>query len=545
MAKFPTESLPILEERYLLKDKDGKVVETPDGLLDRVALHVASAEKNKDLRDAWHNEFLEIMDNLEFLPNSPTLMNAGKPKGQLSACFVLPVEDDMSAIFEAVKNVAVIHKTGGGTGLCFNKIRPKGSIVNSTRGIASGVVSFMSVFNQATEVVKQGGVRRGANMGILVCNHPEIFNFIKCKENLKEFQNFNISVSATDSFLKAAIEDTKFPLVNPLTKEREYINAKDLLDQIIHQAWLTGDPGLVFISTINNKNTIPRAGKIECTNPCGEQPLLPYESCNLGSINLEKFVLSNGKINWSRLEKVVDISVRFLDNVIEVNSYPRAKIAHKTLYTRKIGLGVMGWADMLLKLKIKYNSKEATELAKKVMSYIQTRAIAQSKEIGKEKGNAPVYYKTKNGKAKRNATLTTIAPTGTLSMLAGCSSGIEPVFDKKFTKTVMDNIKINLSTKYDKYENESYFVTSRNISYKWHIKIQAVFQEYVDNAVSKTINLSKKATEEDVREAYLMAWETKCKGITVFRDGCRGDAPLQSTEDLVLSECENGRCSIF
>jgi len=903
----------ILEQRYLSRDRDGSLIETPDQMLERVVDCVAAVEKKKD-RSFWRSSFLEIMDSLEFLPNSPTLMNAGKPLGQLSACFLLPIDDNLSNIFEMVKQTALIHKTGGGTGLLFSRLRPTNSKVFSTSGVASGPTSFMKVFNVATEVVKQGGVRRGANMGVLNVNHPDIFEFVKCKENIAEYQNFNISVSITDNFLKAVQQGNSFPLRNPYTKEKTYINALELFEVICEQAWMNGEPGLIFIDTINLKNPVPWLGKIEGTNPCitgdtliavadgrgavtikeltedgkdvpvychgdkgkitirmmrnprytgreriikinldngefvrttldhvfiladgtrkkardlfsgdsvsimtkrkskfetifnhsnshsqeyywinssnypsyildhrlianfyspkfgfkkvvhhvdgnglnnkqnnlevmlksdhdklhslnmmgennpmvrfpekncwnnsqwqekmrnrnhigrkrklstrnkigiktkerfdspsfrayhgertrigieenrnkfnlsllnkaearlmdcqektdlecflrgnsvfvkkfcencgeemisswsarersycsvlcwnnvlnskeyrqklksysnhkiisfemedyqdvyngtvdefhnyyighfkerveqdeafvyintmqcGEQPLLPYESCNLGSIDVSKFV-AHKKIDWDRLNHVVEIAVRFLDDVIDANKYPNVRIQRRTLLTRKIGLGIMGWADLLISLGIRYDSEKAIKLAKRLMMNIRETAHITSRDIGKEKGYCFKQLK------RRNTTLTTIAPTGTLSILANCSSGIEPLFGKKYTKTVLNGVKLDLSEKYRDIDDDL-IVTSHEIPVEKHIEMQAAFQMYTDNSVSKTVNLLNSAKVDDVRKAFLLAHSLGCKGITVYRDGSRA-APIEITTEGQLSECENNRC---
>ena len=913
MANFSDDAIKILNARYLRKDKTGKVIETPNEMLSRVASHIAKAEGKKEKH--WCDEFMSIMDTLEFLPNSPTLMNAGRELGQLSACFVLPVADDLANIFEMVKQVALIHKTGGGTGIILSHLRPSNSMVQSTSGVASGPTSFMRVFDTATDVVKQGGTRRGANMGILAINHPDIYEFIKCKEDITKFQNFNISVSITDNFLRAVKDGNTFPLRNPYTKEIRQIKAQELFDLICHEAWLTGEPGLVFIDTINKKNPIPELGFIEGTNPCvtgdtliavadgrgavsieqlvkekidvpiyckdgdktkirmlrhprltgtkqkiykvtfdsgdfvrvtgnhkfilsdgdikqtidlrpedsinvlvkkkatfnemldntfsssqdymwikngnekswklehrlianfnkllsndyhsivhhkdfnglnnlienlevmtkkehdlfhlskmmgnnnpvirfpeknpfndlkiqekirqehhigkkrsiitkkriglstsnrfkdlsfvekhsasvsagmkkhwnnfevaiskraaeklvecqsltdlycflegnrvmvtkkcegcgiefsvswsdreisyhnhacwcsvlakqrkgvpkklfvynnhkiisviedgyedvyngtvdefhnlyiggfihdkeqifintcqcGEQPLLPYESCNLGSINVSKLV-NNKKFDWDRLDETVSIAVRFLDDIIDINNYPNIRIARKTKLIRRIGLGVMGWADMLIALGIRYDSDKAIKLAERLMMNIRETAHMVSRDLGKEKG-----YCFKRLK-RRNTSLTTIAPTGTLSILADCSSGIEPIFGRHFTKTVLGDVKLNLGKKYEKIDN-NLLVTAHDVSIERHIEMQAAFQRYVDNAVSKTINLSNAATEDDVKKAFLLAHELECKGVTVYRDGSRA-APVEITTEGELSECENGRCPI-
>lgn len=531
MANFSPDAKIILESRYLKKDKDLKVIETPDQMLQRVAHYIAQAETESE-RDTWETKFLEIMDSLEFLPNSPTLMNSDRELGQLSACFLLKVEDNLANIFETVKQVALIHKTGGGTGIILSYLRPMNSTVLSTSGVASGPVSFMRVFDVATDVVKQGGVRRGANLGLLAINHPNIREFITCKEDISKFQNFNLSVSITDNFLKAVEQGNSFPLRNPETKDKTYINARELFDLICHEAWLTGEPGIIFIDTINEKNPLPQLGRIEGVNPCGEQPLLAYESCNLGSIDVSKLV-TNKKVNWDRLDEIVSIAVRFLDDVIEVNKYPNIKIARKTRLTRKVGLGIMGWADMLILLGIRYDSNEAIKLAKRLMMNIREIAHITSRDLGKEKGmNFPKLK-------RRNATLTTLAPTGSLSLLADCSSGIEPIFGRQFTKTILGNVKLDLGKKYEKVDNDL-LVTAYEITVEKHIEMQSSFQQYTDNAVSKTINFSKNATEEDVKKAFLLAHSLGCKGITCYREGSR-DAPIEITTEG-FSECDSGRC---
>ena len=534
MANWSENAKTILESRYLKKDRNGGLLEDPDGMLERVAKHVSLAEKKKD-QETWYSKFVEIMDSLEFLPNSPTLMNAGKDLGQLSACFFLPIEDSLSNIFEQVKQTALIHKSGGGTGLLFSRIRPANSTVLSTSGVASGPVSFMKVFDVATEVIKQGGVRRGANMGTLHCSHPDIYDFIKCKQDVNNFQNFNISVSITDDFMGAAKNNKEFFLKDPFTKEKIQIDASELFDLICYQSWDNGEPGLIFIDTINDKNPTPWLGNLEGTNPCGELPMFPYESCNLGSIDVSKF--ANGKrFDWDRLEEVVRIAVRFLDDVIEVNKFPNIKIERKTKLTRKIGLGIMGWADLLISLGHRYDSKEALKLASRLMMNIREISHIVSREIGKEKGYCFKQLK------RRNSTLTTIAPTGTLSILADCSSGIEPIFGKNYTKTVLNGTALDLGGKYLDVE-DNLLVAAHDISVEKHIEMQSAFQQYVDNAVSKTINLKKDATVEDVKKAFILAHDLGCKGITVFRDGSR-KGPLEITTEGELSECENGRCLI-
>jgi ribonucleoside-diphosphate reductase alpha chain len=540
MATFSPGSISILEARYLLKDRSGNVIETPNEMITRVSKYVAMAEDEKK-RNYWQEKFISIMDTLEFLPNSPTLMNAGKELGQLSACFLIEVEDDLSAILESVKRSALIHKTGGGTGIVFSKIRPRNSIVGSTFGVASGPVSFMRIFDTATAVIKQGGVRRGANLGALRVNHPDIEEFVMCKRDLTSFENFNISVVATDKFMSAVESDSKYQLH---FKGQGYkkIEAKELYRTICESAWISGDPGLIFIDTANRANPTPWFGHFEGTNPCGEQPLLPYESCNLGSIDISKFCSSTGKIDYNRLKEVVEISVRFLDDVISVNKLPNAKIANKTLLTRKIGLGVMGYADLLLKMDTRYNSDEALVIAEDVMRFIQDISHATSEKLGKERGYVDSRLK------RRNSTLTTIAPTGTLSVLAGCSSGIEPIFSKDLSKIVLNGERIDITSKLN---NSPALVTAHEVEPEWHIKTQAAFQKYTDNAVSKTVNLSQNATVEDIEKIFMLSWKLGCKGITIFRDGSKNGVLVSASPEGTLGpngeikECQNGdRCII-
>jgi len=805
VTKWGNNAKLILAARYLKKDEQGNVIETEDEMLERVASHIASVEKDED-KVFWHDKFMSIMDTLEFLPNSPTLMNSGKPLGQLSACFVIPVEDNIEAIFNAVKCGGVIQKSGGGVGYSFSHIRPAGSIVGSTLGVASGPVSFMKIFNAVTETIKQGGARRGANLGTLSVSHPDIYEFVKCKEDITQFQNFNISVSVTDAFLDAVSTKSKFFLRNPHTKEKTPVDACELFDLICYQAWLTGEPGVIFIDTINKKNPIPWAGTIESTNPClvgdtkvetvygqksikslvgrdvpvycydgkkisiswmrsirktaskqpvwgvtldngehivattnhkfmlrdgsavevsslkpgdslmpfrrykrnskgynqialnnghdiaeatmvlewklgrkllkdecshhvdgnkknnspenlvvmnfgehsrmnilgaknpvvkypdcnyfskvrfignlnhkwrndistervielrnegmsymrianllgcsktlamdryktsvdnhkvvsvefygyedvyngtvdefhnyalasgvvvkncGEQPLLPYESCCLGSIDVSKMVV-NGKFDWDRLADVVSIAVRFLDNIIDVNNYPNVKIARKTRLTRKVGLGVMGWADMLIALGLRYDSDKAIKLAKRLMMNIRETAHMTSRDLGKERGFCFKQLK------RRNSVLTTNAPTGTLSVLANCSSGIEPIFGKEFTKTVLNGNKLEFGDKY-KGVDDRLLVTAYDVSIEKHIEMLAAFQAYTDNATSKTINAPASATVDDVKKAFLMAHSLGCKGLTIYRDGSR-QGPMSLTTEGQLSECDSGRCDIL
>jgi len=505
-------------------------------------------------------EFYDAMASLEFLPNSPTLMNAGTRMGQLSACFVLPVQDSIKGIFDAVKYMAMIHQSGGGTGFSFSRLRPKGDVVRSTHGIASGPVSFMRVFDAAADVIKQGGRRRGANMGILRVDHPDILEFIQSKSKEGHLTNFNISVAVTDEFMKKVERGEDYDLINPRTgKAVRRLKASDVFNLMVTSAWATGDPGLVFIDEINRNNPIPHLGMIESTNPCGEQPLLPYESCNLGSINLSKMV-RDGAIDWERLKKTVRMAVHFLDNVIDVNKYPLRQIEKITKMNRKIGVGVMGFAEMLIKLGVKYDSQEALQKASEVMKFISEEAVKSSVKIGEKRGSFPSFegslWEKKGFKHMRNATLTTIAPTGTISIIAGCSSGIEPIFAVSFIRNVLEGTRLlevnpifeEVAKRRGFYSDDlmmeiakkgslqdvpgvpedvrQLFVTAFDIAPEWHVRMQAAFQEYTDNAVSKTVNLVHDATIEDVRETYLLAYRLKCKGITVYRYGSKAEQVL-------------------
>lgn len=560
--KLTENAIKVLEKRYLARDEKGNLCETPEDMFRRVAKTVASADKGrlseKELKD-MEDEFYDMMTNLEFLPNSPTLMNAGRPLGQLSACFVLPVEDTMEGIFDSVKNAALIHKSGGGTGFSFSRLRPKGSSVRSTGGVASGPVSFMKVFNAATEAVKQGGTRRGANMGILRVDHPDILEFITCKQNNADITNFNISVAITEAFMKAVEENADYDLIDPRTgKKAGSLNAREVFDLMVRMAWKNGEPGIIFLDRINRDNVVPELGEIESTNPCGEQPLLPYESCNLGSINLSLMVKKGEhgrmEVDYDKLGRTVRKAVHFLDNVIDVNKYPLPEIERMTKGTRKIGLGVMGWADMLLLLGIRYDSEEAEKLAEEVMGFIRSEARKRSQELAEEKGVFPFYDKSiykEAGIKIRNATTTTIAPTGTLSLIAGTSSGIEPLFAITYIKYVMDGtelVEVNpifraackeaglyseqlmreIAQKGSLRDIEGIpqhmkelFVTAHDISPEWHVRMQAAFQKYTDNAVSKTVNLRHDATLEDVADVFHHAYRTGCKGVTIYRDGSR------------------------
>ncbi|GAB7021642.1 vitamin B12-dependent ribonucleotide reductase [Salidesulfovibrio brasiliensis] len=553
----------VLTRRYLRKDESGKPYETFKELFWRVASTIASEEgKYKDSTtsvDELTREFYDLMTTYRFLPNSPTLMNAGTRLGQLAACFVLPVEDSIEGIFDAVKHAAMIHKSGGGTGFSFSRLRQMDAVVGSTGGVASGPLSFLKIFNCATEQIKQGGTRRGANMGILRVDHPDIMDFIKAKERDGELNNFNLSVALTEEFMQAVEKGEDYDLVTPNTQETVgSLNARDVFSILVRKAWESGDPGIVFLDRINRDNPTPEQGEMESTNPCGEQPLLPYEACNLGSINLGvcyKTDDDGGTVDYDELKRVVHLSVRFLDNVIDASQYPLDQITEKVRLNRKIGLGVMGWADLLFQLGIPYDSQKAADLGETVMKFIRDEARSASKQLAVERGPFPAYADSVYGKANlgpyRNATTTTIAPTGTLSIIAGCSSGVEPLFALSFVRNVMDGDKLVEANPYFEKalkEEEAFsqklmdqvamgksiqkmdhlpdsikrvFVTAMDIEPMWHLKMQAAFQKYTDNAVSKTVNLPNSATQEHIWDIYWKAYEYGCKGVTVYRDGCK------------------------
>ncbi len=550
-------ALKVLQARYLLRNERGGVTETPEGMFHRVASTIASAEKlyGHDT-PAWEATFYELMAGLKFLPNSPTLMNAGKNIGQLAACFVLPVDDSMQSIFDTLKNAALILQSGGGTGFSFSKLRPRADVVRSTGGIASGPVSFMKIYNTATEVIKQGGARRGANMGILRIDHPDIMEFISIKRNERELTNFNISVAVTDAFMEALKNDGEYNLTNPRSRTVVgTLKAKTVFEAIVTSAWETGDPGLVFIDRINRHNPTPNIGEMESTNPCGEQPLLPYEACVLGSINLSKYVAGNKdapKIDYDSLARDIKTAVRFLDNAIDVNKYPLPAIEAMHKGNRKIGLGIMGWADMLILLDIPYNHRRAFRLARELMKFVREKARETSVELGEERGLFPNFtgsiYDAPGMPRVRNATTTTIAPTGTLSIIADCSSGIEPLFALAYKRLILDTELYEVNKHFFRRAKEQgfysreleeqvinkgslkgipgvpsevrrLFKTAHDIPPEDHLEMQAAFQEYTDNAVSKTINMPHRSKKEDVAKTYLLAYEKGLKGITIFRYG--------------------------
>ena len=588
-------AIKVLEKRYLKRDKGGKSIETPEDMFRRVSDTVAngdleygtSEEEVKKLSE----EFYEAITHLYFMPNSPTLMNAGRDLGQLAACFVLPVEDTLEGIFETIKNTALIHQSGGGTGFSFSRLRPKNDIVKTTMGVSSGPVSFMEVFNAATEAVKQGGTRRGANMGILRVDHPDILEFIDCKADNTRLNNFNISVALTDKFMSAYLNNEDYDLIHPNTKKSVgRLSAKMVFDKIVDGAWKNGEPGIIFIDTMNHDNPTPKIGEIESTNPCGEVPLLPYEACNLGSINLGRMVKADGnkkEVDWELLEKTTRTAIRFLDNVITINNYPLPQIKEMVSNNRKIGLGIMGWADMLMKMEISYSSEEGVNLGGQVIEFIDYISKCESVDLSKKRGRfnnfeGSIYdsenylYNKYRGKSFgkisdkewkeldnlikqygiRNATTTCIAPTGTISMIAGASGGIEPLFGLVFSRLIIDNTEMlevnpifkNYMVEHGLYSDElmkkisvdgsvahveelserikQIFVTAHDITPYWHVKMQAAFQLHTDNAVSKTVNFVESATHKDIEDTYIMAYKNKLKGITVYRNNSRSFQPM-------------------
>lgn len=568
--KLTINAVNVLKKRYLMKDERGQVVETPDQMFRRVARAVAEAERLYDPGadvSVWEEEFYRLMVSLEFLPNSPTLMNAGTEVGQLSACFVLPVEDSIPGIFDAVKNMALVHKSGGGTGFSFSRLRPKGDVVQTTMGIASGPVSFMRIFDVTTEIIRQGGRRRGANMGILRCDHPDILDFITAKDQEGFLSNFNLSVGITDEFMEALEKDEVYLLRNPRNGTvTGSLHARDVFNLIVTQAWRTGDPGLIFLDTINRHNPTPHLGEIESTNPCGEQPLLPWESCNLGSINL-KAMIRDGKLDEEKFRSVIRTAVRFLDDVIDVNRWPLEETERVTKGNRKIGLGVMGFADALLMMGIPYDSEEGLEVAEEIASILEEESHRASSDLATERGNFPNYPGSvweKMGVPMRNATTVTIAPTGTISIIAGTSSGIEPIFAISFVRNVIEGTRLmevnpifeQVARERGFYGNDlmmdiarsgslhyvegipedvkRVFVTAFDITPEWHVRMQAVFQKHCDNAVSKTINFPSDASIDDIEEAYLLAYRLGCKGITVYRYGSKREQVLYLGSDSMM-----------
>ncbi|KKQ74257.1 MAG: Ribonucleoside-diphosphate reductase [Berkelbacteria bacterium GW2011_GWB1_38_5] len=571
-------ALTVIEKRYLLKDRNNKPIETPQEMFHRVSRYITKADllynATKEEVEKNEQDFYQIMAKLEFLPGSPTFSGSGTRLGQLSSCFVLPVEDNMQSILKTQMDMGLVQKSGGGTGFSFSRIRPKNDLVGSTGGIASGPVGFMQMYNDTTDMIKQGGIRRGANMGILRIDHPDIIEFIEYKNKEGTLTTFNISVGITDKFMKAVKEDKDYDLINPNTNKKvQTLKAREIFDKIVDGAWNNGEPGIVFLDAINKTNPTPQLGEIEATNPCGEQPLLPYESCNLGSINLGKMVKDTGKaveIDWEKLDRVTSLATHFLDNVIDMNQFPIAEIEEMTKSTRKIGLGIMGFADLLFQLEVSYDSDEAIDIAEKLMKRISDASHQTSQKLAQKKGNFPAFegsmWDKKDNKFMRNATTTTIAPTGTLSIFASATSGIEPIFALVYTKTVMDGTALVEVNRYFKraltnagiYSDDlikkvsksgsiqdfdeipdkikKIFVTCRDISPEWHVKMQAAFQKHTDNAISKTINFPNSATISDVKQAYLLSFDLGCKGITVYRDGSRNVQILTTGMDSKKKE---------
>lgn len=575
-----TNAIIVLAKRYLLRNEQGAITETPARLFHRVAKTAAQVEAiySKSVKKA-DEEFYDAIASLHFLPNSPTLMNAGTQMGQLSACFVLPVEDDLRSIFHTLENAMLIHQSGGGTGFSFGRLRPKGDSVRSTQGVASGPLSFLTIYDKATEVIKQGGKRRGANMGIMPIDHPDIEEFINAKRKEGMLTNFNVSVAITDKFMAAVAKGGEFELINPRNKRAvRKINAKELWSQLTQAAWECGDPGIVFIDEINRKQPTPQVGVIESTNPCGEVPLLPYEPCNLGSINMAKMV-KNGKIHWEKLKQTVRTATHFLDNIIDANKYPMPEIDQMAKANRKIGLGIMGWAECLARCGTRYDSDKAIELAEKTAKFIQEESRKMSEELGQERGsfpNLPRSIFAKKHKFLRNATTTTVAPTGSISIIANSTSGIEPFFAVSFIRDVMGGTKLlevnpyfeQLARERGFYSKQlmvkiaksgsiqkvagipadvkKVFVTSFDIKPEWHVKMQAAFQKFTDNAVSKTVNMPNNAKQQDVEKVYQLAHKLGCKGTTVYRYGSKKDQVLTvgkiPQEQITVEEEFAGGC---
>ncbi|MCK4836392.1 MAG: adenosylcobalamin-dependent ribonucleoside-diphosphate reductase [Candidatus Aminicenantes bacterium] len=542
MEGFTANALKILNARYFKKNEKGELIEKkPADLFKRVVKYISGAEKSEKDRKIWERKFFNAMIQKDFMPNSPTL--TGADRGMcLSACFVLPIEDSLENIFQTVKDAALVHKEGGGTGFDFSRIRPQGSFVRKTQGIASGPVSFLKVIDAGTEAVKQGGTRRGANMGVLRVDHPDIKEFITMKLDEKTAQNFNISVAITDKFIKALKEKEPYNLVNPMTnKIVGTMDPQEIFNLIMDSAWSNGDPGLIFIDKVNKYNPTRAQGPIRATNPCGEQPLHDYESCNLGSINISNFFNSTkkDKFDWERFREIIKLGVRFLDNVIDVNIYPLPQIEQMAKSNRRIGLGIMGFADLLIKMEIKYDTEQARKIGKKIIQFLKKEAVNASEQLAEERESFPNIDKSiYRGKKMRNAALLTIAPTGTISRIAGCSSSIEPVFAFKMVSKILDSEIKDYHPLYQKWEEQhpgephpNYFVTAKDITPENHLKMQEIFQEFVDSAVSKTINFPNQATKDDVAAAYLKAFKMKIKGITVYRDGCRAIQVLNKEED--------------
>ncbi|WP_233564731.1 adenosylcobalamin-dependent ribonucleoside-diphosphate reductase [Methanohalophilus sp. RSK] len=559
-SKLSANGKTLLEKRYLLRDAQGKIAEEPGELFRRVAKAIARVDSSYGYSvERTEDNFYQVMADLEFLPNSPTLMNAGTELGQLSACFVLPVEDSLKSIFKSLQDMSLIHQSGGGTGFSFSDLRPEGDPVRSTEGVASGPLSFMTIFDKATDVIKQGGRRRGANMGVLRVDHPDIFKFIGAKEKEEMLHNFNLSVGVTDEFMEAVSQDRDYALVNPRTgKVEKRLKARDVFDRIVTCACQTGDPGLLFLDEINRRHPMSAIGTIESTNPCGEVPLLPYESCNLGSINLARMV-KEGAIDWDKLKKTVHTGVHFLDNVIDANKYPLPEIEQRTKQNRKIGLGVMGFAAMLARLGIPYDCEEGIETAEEVMKFIRAEAVQKSVELGENRGSFPNFHRSalaKDYPAMRNATVNTVAPTGSLSIIANTTSGIEPMFALTYQRNVMgtrlteiDPVFEEMARRHGFYskqlmeeiaetgslqnspnvpkETRQVFATALEIQPRWHVRMQAAFQKHVDNAVAKTVNLPNEATVEAFREIYMLAYRLKCKGIAAYRYGSKAEQVLE------------------